>query len=384
MNIQLQYGTAVATVPAAALRVMDRATKSDLKVLLTLSAKPALLRANSYGECVGNVAAELGCTPAQVETALSFWRGAGVLNVLEDGKDTGTAEAAALPLPETEPYPARETDNRASAPAVTARAAAKPADPASEATEEAAAKSARKSKPAPRDELPRYTTEQLANLLEERADAAAFIDECQNIWGKMFNTHELNILLGLVDYLGLEWDYVITLLAFCASAQDRRGTKRSLHFVEKTAFSLYDEEIRDLPALQEKLRQMEQMEDVVSKLRRMFGMGERALTPTEKRYFSTWLYDYRYDMDVITRAYEVTVDAKGSPNIKYMDAVLANWNRDGLRTTEDVERSEAAFRESKRRAKGAPREGSFDTEDFFAAAVRRSLGEDFDPDKTGT
>jgi hypothetical protein len=200
---------------------MDRATKTDLKVLLTLCAKPVLLAANSFGECVGTIAAELGCTPAQVETALSFWRGAGVLNVLEDGKATPTAETSPLIPGETEPVAARDSRARENAPAVTASTDGLPTDTAPETSEETRAKPARKSKPAPRDELPRYTTEQLANLLEERADAAAFIDECQNIWGKMFNTHELNILLGLVDYLGLEWDYVITLLAFCAAAQDR-------------------------------------------------------------------------------------------------------------------------------------------------------------------
>jgi DnaD/phage-associated family protein len=127
------------------------------------------------------------------------------------------------------------------------------------------------------------------------------------------------------------------------------------------------------------------MEEVEGQLRRMFGMGERALTPTEKKKFSAWLYDYRYGMDVITRAFEVTVDAKGSPNLKYMDAVLSNWNRDGLRTISDVEAAEAKFQAEKTaKASGNKiaegREGSFNTDDFFAAAVRRSLGEDFDPD----
>ena len=36
MKIQLYYGTAVAVVPASILAVMDRATKNDLTVLLTL------------------------------------------------------------------------------------------------------------------------------------------------------------------------------------------------------------------------------------------------------------------------------------------------------------------------------------------------------------
>ena len=185
-------------------------------------------------------------------------------------------------------------------------------------------------------------------------------------------------MLGFVDYLGLEWDYILTLLAFCVREQDKRGVKRSLRYVENMAFSFYDEGVTDLPTLQEKIRRIEQTAEVEGRLRRMFGMGERALTPAEKKKFSTWLYDYQYGLDIITRAFEVTVDTKGSPNLKYMDAVLANWNRDGLRTLADIEASEARFRASK---SSGDTQSSFNTDDFFAAAVRRSFGDDFDPDQ---
>ena len=98
MNIRLNYGTAVATVPAAALAVMDRATKHDLKVLLTLAADPALLTGDSFGECVGNIAARVGCTPAQIEASLSFWRGAGALTVTE-GKEKPSPRRHPPPRP---------------------------------------------------------------------------------------------------------------------------------------------------------------------------------------------------------------------------------------------------------------------------------------------
>lgn len=365
MNIQLQYGTAVATVPAAALAVMDRATKTDLRVLLTLCAKPNLTAGNSFGECVGSIAAEVGCTPAQVETSLSFWRGAGVLNVLDEDSAT-TVKPAEIKV--TVGPDAPEKVNEPVAP------------PAEEADKPTAPESHRKPRAA--DALPHYTSTELANLLESRREAADCLKECQNIWGKMFNVHEHNVILGLTDYLGLEWDYVLTLLAFCADEQDKRGIKRSLHYVETRAFAFYDEGVTDLPSLQEKLRRIERMEEVEGQLRRMFGMGERALTPNEKKKFSTWLYDYKFGPDIITRAFEVTVDAKGSPNLKYMDAVLANWNRDGLRTLEAIEAAEERFQAGKKGKKPeGGEEGSFNTDDFFAAAVRRSLGEDFDPDK---
>ena len=355
MNIRINYGTAVATVPAAALAVMDRATKQDLTVLLTLAADPALLRAS--GECAGAIAARLGCPASQIETSLSFWRGAGVLTVTEESE---RITPAAPSLPEEKPIPAPESSKE---------------EP----------KETRPARPRPAAELPRYTSAELADLLEARKDVNDFLRECQNVWGEMFNTHQTNTILGFVDYLGLEWDYILALLAFGVREQDKRGVKRSLRYVEKMAFDFYDEGITDLPALQEKICSLEKTAEVEGSLRRMFGMGERALTPTEKKKFSTWLYEYQYDLDIITRAFEVTVDAKGSPNLKYMDAVLANWNRDGLRTLADIENSEASFQARKAEKAGkkpAPDgQGSFNTEDFFAAAVRRSFGDDFDPDK---
>ena len=359
MKIQLQYGTAVATVPASALEVMDRATKNDLAVLLTLASDPTLLAGGSLGECVGRMATRLGCTPAQIEMSLSFWRGAGVLNVLED---ENTAQPVISTVISAEPV---------STPAVEVP---KPAEEGKQA--ETPARKTRGE-----DRLPHYTSAELADLLEARHEVCDYLNECQSIWGKIFNTHESNIMLGFVDYLGLEWDYILTLMAFCAREQDKRGIKRSLRYVENLAFSFYDEGVTDLPSLQEKIRRLEQTAEVEGSLRRMFGMGERSLTPTEKKKFSTWVYDFQYGVDIISRAYEVTVDAKGSPNLKYMDAVLANWNRDGLRTLEDIEASEARFQAQKKGKAASDETGSFNTDDFFAAAVRRSLGDDFDPDK---
>ena len=353
MKIQLYYGTAVAAVPTSVLEVMDRATKKDLKVLLTLAADPALLSGETVTECAGHMAARMGITTAEVEASLSFWRGAGVLTITEDEGITPAAPAVEVPAEDTaEPVKKENTPTR---------------------------------KPRGEDRLPHYTSVELADLLESRKEVSDCLRECQNIWGKIFNTHESNMMLGFVDYLGLEWDYILTLLAFCAREQDKRGMKRSLRYVENLAFSFYDEGVTDLPALQEKIRRVEQTAEVEGSLRRMFGMGERALTPAEKKKFSTWLYDYRYGLDIITRAFEVTVDAKGSPNMKYMDAVLANWNRDGLRTLSDIEASEARFQaqktEKQTKKTGNDCQSSFDTDDFFAAAVRRSFGEDFDPDK---
>ena len=357
MNIRINYGTAVATVPAAALAVMDRATKQDLTVLLTLAADPALLGAS--GECAGIIAARLGCPASQIETSLSFWRGAGVLAVTEESE---RITPAAPSLPEEKPAPAPESPNEEP----------KEAPPA---------------KPRPTSELPRYTSAELSELLEAREETATYLRECQNIWGKIFNTHEHNIILGLVDYLGLDWDYVLALLSYAAKYYRERENKgKSLQYVENMAFSFHKEGIVTADDLQKRFKEMEAMSSMEYKLRQLFGIGDGALTPTQKKYFSTWVYDYRYDLEIITYAYNPAVDNTGSTKItyimRYMSKTLGAWNDGDLRTLEQIEAADAAFRAERDGKKAAETpSGSFNTEDFFAAAVRRSFGDDFDPDK---
>lgn len=342
MSVKFEFGRDVLVLPGRVLDMLHTAKGSDVKVLLALAAN-----GNATVKAVADIAE---CTAEEAENAIRFWKNCGVLVGESDTADVQSAV---------------------------------------DAGENTAEKPMAKGKTSRHDKLPQYTTDELTELLEKRQETAVFLDECQQVWGKMFNTHEVNIILGLVDYLGLEWEYVLSLLAYCQGLQSKRGVRRSLHYVETLAFGFYDEGICTVQALYDKLRQLERMAEVEGKLRTMFGMGDRSLTPQEKKYFSTWIHEFGYDLDVIRRAYEITVDTKGSPKMSYMNSVLANWNRDGLRTLEQVNEAQAAFdkaKESERATKGkkTPKDGdasqgTFDTDDFFEAAVRRSLGDDFDP-----
>ena len=340
---------------------MDRASLDDLRVLMALCAHPHLTQDVSIDGWESQVASVAGCERDSVISALAFWRGAGVVSM-------GTASKKATATPKIEVTAPME----APAPVV------QPSAPVAQPTPVVNVPKPRMQRSA---ELPKYTTEELATLLESRAEVQALVNECQRVWGKMFNTSEVNIILGLVDYLELDPEYVLCLLAYYASDKQGEGLKPSLRNVERRALELFDKDIQTVEALHHEIRRMEQFKSAESQLRTLFGMGGRALTPTEKKFFSAWLYDFGYGMDVIRMAYDVTVDAKGAPNLKYMNSVLANWHKDNLRTPAEVEAAQIKFREANAPQKKANPEhpgSTFDTEDFFAAAVRRNFGDDFD------
>ena len=334
MAIKINYGNGVVVLPRAAVDKMGDAPQEYFSVLITLLSLDGAC-ALDRADAAEAVTQALGMDAETVSLAFEYWRGAGVISF--------SAKRSKLAKTELKPTGDKSTD-----PSV------------SKTTDEKSGDVGKKRRVA---ELPSYTTEQIAELLEKRKETSLLIDECQRILGKMFNTHEVNIVLGLVDYLSLDDEYVLTLFAHCANLD-----KKSLHYIEKMAFSLYDSGIIATAQLIEYFRFLEKSEELIARVRSIFGIGSRALSAKEKKILERWSREFNFSFDMIERAYEITVNATNSASMPYANSILESWYSKGYRTLEDVEAAEA-------QRKAQKVEGSFDTDDFFEAALQRSYGD---------
>ncbi len=323
MKYIINYGNGAKVFPRSVLDVIKRAGEADLKVLLCLCA--------GEGEAdVKKLTRLTGCGEDDIRNALAFWRGAGVIDAVGNGASSDKKQSTCEP-----------SDDQGLA-----------AEPAEKTKKLRAV-----------DELPSYTSDQLSDILEKRQEMVTLIDECQNIMGKVFNVKEINVIIGLVDYLELEFEYIMILMSHCASLG-----KKTLHYVEKTAFALYDSGICTADQLMTELEQRERAAAIEGKIRSLFGLGSRAFTSKEKKFIANWVGEYGYGIDIIQKAYELTADATGNASIPYANSIIERWNAEGLRTLAAIEQS------YQKKAEVKSHEGTFDTDDFFEAAVRRSLG----------
>ena len=213
--------------------------------------------------------------------------------------------------------------------------------------------------------LPTYSSTELADILEQREGVRIMVDEAQRIIGKMFNPSEMNILIGMLDYLSISEEGILMILAHC-----KRIGKTNLRSIEKYAYSLTDREITDPQALEEEFRTVEALHSFEGEIRTMFGMKSRALTAKESKMLRAWV-SFGYGADVVRLAYEITVNATGEASLAYANAILERWNAEGLKTPEEIEQ---AIETEKSERSGEPKLGSsFDTDDLFEAALKRSF-----------
>lgn len=357
-TVSFCYGGGVLTLPAEVCNRIGEAELCDWRVLMALGAGQLSRDTLSLPA----LAAASGCTQQQVSEALAFWSHCGVIQTSGQFSATGSSRAD---MAKKGPEPEEKSD------------ASEPAAPAAKPLRRA-------------EELPDYSTEELTALLERRGDLILLLDECQRAWGKIFNTHEVNVIIGIIDYLGFDGEYLLLLLTHCA-----KMNYPSLHSVERLAFRMREEDIGSAADLQERLLRMERAKEHEGMVRSLFGLGSRSLTEKEKRQVELWFHDYGFGEDMIRRAYEITVDRTGKASVNYAGGILKNWKETGIRTPEEADRAEEVYRASHAASPSGtsktgsggrqqPPKGGVSPEmssmgdDFWETALRASYGENYE------
>lgn len=215
-------------------------------------------------------------------------------------------------------------------------------------------------------ELPLYSSEHINRILEKNRETKSLIDNCQQSLGKIFSIHEVEVILKLKDYLGLDEDFILLLCSHCSKIN-----KTSLRYVEKKATALFDMGITEYAQLEKHLEDLDAAAGLEGKFRKLLGVGERSLTKKEKDALLRWT-TLGLSWELIEKAFEVTVDNARKFSLNYMSAVLESWYKDGLLSAKAVSDEGEKQRSQKKSAAKREKKGSFDEDDFFEEALKRS------------
>ena len=324
-----------ASLPQNLDEVLANADDQDLKILVAL-----MMAADQNGEVSEDISIEevLGIDKTSVDASVKFWRGAGII----DGARSCAQRQKASAVKSDGEKPAQSEEDNKSAPEI-------PSAHRNGVVEQSAS-------------MVNYGSAELATLFERRKVTSEFIDEAQRVWGKTFNTYDTGIVVGMVDQLGFDEEAVLAILAY-VSRMGRKG----LRYCEKVAISLYDDGYVHVQDIMARIEVIERSKEIVSKIRHLFGIGDRTLSKTEKELSERWAQTYGYDIDVIKLAYDITIDRIQKPVPKYTNSILEGWHTAGLKTVEEI-----VEHERKPKDNGADAQKSYDLDGFFDAAIRRS------------
>lgn len=323
MPFHLDFGPwgRIFPVPAAvADRHLKFCSEAQLKVLLL-----ALRDAQNTVD-IAAIALRLGLTEAEVQDCLLYWEESGLFT---EGETVTTANpASAVPT---------------AAPAATQRSTKK---------EEQTSGGQKITTLRERSHL---TPGEINDLLRQDAQFPALLAELERCRKDILSPTERETVAYLYRYLRLSPDYILVAAAYC-----RDKGKASLRYLEKTIAGWVDEGVDTYEKAEAHLHLLAERQNDENRIRRLFGLGERALTAKEKTCLTRWCEEYHTSDALLKLAYDRAVEATGKVSFAYIDKIVGGWYRKGITTPEEADRERNAA------VKAAAGEHSFD----IAEAIR--------------
>ena len=183
---------------------------------------------------------------------------------------------------------------------------------------------------------PNYTEQDVAKTMESDAAFRALYSDVQQRLGRVLNTEELKILLGMVRYLGLGEDVICVLVSFCQEQARQKGRRApSLRSIEKEAYSWAEQGIDTMEEAAAYIQKRNVQRSRLARLMELLQIRGRSLTAAEERYAGAWL-QMGLEEALFSMAYERTCLNTGGMNWPYMNKILTRWHESGFRTAEDV------------------------------------------------
>ena len=296
------WGSIFAVPAAVADRHLKFCSEAQLKVLLL-----ALRQGQSPVDTAG-IAGRLGLTETEVDDCLQYWQEAQLFT-------EGSA-----PQPE--------------------KAGPAPAEPPKKTVEEGVTTIRSRGHLSPGE---------VNALLREDKRFAGLAAEMEKARGSVLSPSEREILAYLCGSLELTPEYLLVAAAYCRD----RG-KKKMSYLEKMVAGWLEEGIDTYEKAEVHIRRLTRQEDDEGRIRRLFGLPERALTAREKACINRWCGEYMTPDALIKLAYDRAVEATGKVSFAYIDKVLAAWTAKGITTVEAAEAERTAAQ------KAAAGEYSFD------------------------
>ncbi len=315
------------TVPANITdKYLKLASEAQIKALL-------LILRNGGSMELPAIASALNIKESAAEEVLDFWVAEGVLSNAE------TPSEAAPKQPSKEA--ASESTAAKQAEEYVPKAQAKAGENKAAETKVAAEtgqKQETKEAPTSRHLIPPSLSQaEVVMAAKQDKQLAQLLTEAQNVLGNTLRTSEQELIVNMVNFYGLKPAVVMVILQYYKNEKDS-GRAIGTSSIQNIAESWAAEGIETLDEADEKCKEMEQSDSFWREIATKSGIKFK--TPSESQRKKVLLWRENFSMDMVERAIDIMKDHCASPSFTYLNGILSNWLKKGIKTPEDVQREE--------------------------------------------
>lgn len=197
---------------------------------------------------------------------------------------------------------------------------------------------------------PNLSPKDIACLAGENPEIAELLNEAQEAYGRTISPSEQEMIVNLVTFYGLSYGAVLMLLGYCRREREA-GRAISAGYFYKIAEKWLDEGITTVEEAEEKIRALEQGGRLWQTIKEHAQISKKTPTVSQMEMINQWKSDF--SMEMIELAIDEMKENIDNPNLRYVDKILKNWKKAGIKTPAQYKKSLEEYKKKKEEAENA-------------------------------
>lgn len=193
------------------------------------------------------------------------------------------------------------------------------------------------SKPVQREKIKRNSVitispREISLRVQESDEIKYLFEYAEKSLGDTLTNTQQRSLLWMRDYLNLPVDVIVMLIEYC-----KMIGKLNVNYIEKVATNWCERDIITHETAETEIEKCIKCHSFESKVISAFGLN-RKITTKEHDFINLWS-ENDFTIELISLAYEKTVDAINKLSFPYINKILFGWKEKGLLSVDMIENS---------------------------------------------
>ncbi len=212
----------------------------------------------------------------------------------------------------------------------------------------------------------KYSPKDIENKVKNSSDLKFLMDNIQVTLKRTISQTEQAAIINLHEYYGFSVGIIIMLYDYC-----QQIGKTNPGYVDSIAKSWFENNITTHEAVEKEIIRLIDFNTYENRVCKSFGIESR-LSQSNKKIVETWSQN-NYSIDIINLAYDKSLDHTNNKlSFAYINKILSNWDKDGLKTITDIENFIINNKEKIKSGSQNQSSSSFDLNEFYNFALNNT------------
>ena len=165
--------------------------------------------------------------------------------------------------------------------------------------------------------------------------------EAQLKFGRNLKSNEASTLVWLYDDNGIDVSVILLALQYAVSEG-----KPNIRFVESIALEWLNKGVATVVDAENEIAENAKRKSAWGIVQSVFGIEKRLASEKELAFSSTWINEWEITRELLKMAYDACIDSKTKLSMPYINKILEEWHKKGIKTPEDIIKNEKSTKKA--------------------------------------